>query len=330
MNIETLKPSAAVRAHMDTIAAAVDACEETNAALDRINAEGASKKLVLDAATADRATALTARAKQSEPAKVRAFEPQLKKLSTAVSEAALEIESIDIARAALEAELAEREAQVDQLKREGLAGIALAQYAQHITSDLDERIQASIAQHVMPLVLAAAALVEATNAADLARWLNDLNVPKFGMPGTPIASGLMSELQGRQIKPRTAWRDTPELVEVNRAAGEVRQAIARLDRYVTRKGRLAAAAPTEVYYRRSWSTTGGAADRAEDEARHAQKLAAASAGAPQQASDVRGARSSAAWETGQPPARGAQQRRAPIDGNMGARVLDDPELAQFR
>ena len=317
MKIEELKPSPKIQTQLDEITAAPGAAAETSDALDRIAAERAFAQQDADALTTQRAALLAERAKQTDAAKIRAYEPQLKKISEAAIAASLNLESANIAYEALEAEHAVHESAIEELKQRGVAGQASAAYAQDVANALGRRVHEVINTHLMPLVLEAAALREGTNSAAIGTWLNELVLPKCGSPGHLFAGGTVCDANSGHRPLSQVWRESRELVALSDAASQVRKAVASVSSYIPRKQRMT---KVEPYVRRSYTTSGVTGEKAASA--RAQLEATAT---PKVAQNPLSARATHQGSSEPPP-----RDRVPTEGNMGRHVLDDPDFAEFR
>ncbi len=199
MKIEDLKPSAEVLSRVDEITTALAACDVNNAALDRIAAEEKTAKEQRDAAVAERADVLAERALETASAKVREFDSKLGKLAKNIAEAEAMVESTAIARTQLEARLSEAEARIQQLRDDGKARQASMMYAGDVARDLYLRIEATVAEHLLPLCLEAAALQAATQSPGLSNWLGDLRIPKLGSVHGALLTGSEAHFGGERV-----------------------------------------------------------------------------------------------------------------------------------
>jgi hypothetical protein len=317
VKIEQLKPSAEVLSLMAEITTSVDAGEAHNAAINRIVADEKTAQEQHDAMAAERASILAKRALQTDPTEVRSFGSELEKLAKSMAEAKLHLESIQIARAQLERELEEIEARIRNLREDGTARRTSLIYAGDVASDLYSRIEAAVAEHVLPLVLEAAALHAAMLSPEIAGWLNDLRVPLLGMGEQSLLTGSVANFTGERLMISDAWRDNPELVAEHEFASQVRTTTARLGQYVMRKQRMAVVEP---YVRRGWTTGGDVGER----------TAAAAAARAQQEPSAPARREVVDPNASTKESAAARRFRVAAEGDLAANVLNDPDLQQFR
>jgi hypothetical protein len=318
MKLDYLTPSREVQASVDEANAALAACQETSDALDRITAETAIAQGELEAAVALRAALLAERAKQTDPAKIRAFEPRLKELSAAMAEANLNVESAAVAAEALEAELSQREGVIEAMQQAGVPAQVQAAYAGAVAADLGRRVSEALEKHLVPLMLEADALRDGTMSRAIGDWLNDLVLPRIGATSALYAQGYINFDGSPHSRLSQLRTERPELMTLATRSGEVRNAVDLVSRYVPRKKRMATVAP---YQRRGYTTLGKAGEARFDEAAAAAEAAAVRAQARQRQS-LGSATHQGSDVPPQADARGS--------GQPGFQALDDPDLAQFR
>jgi len=313
MNTEQLKPSASVAAGIAEIQAAIDACESRNAALDRILEAEKSAQAARDAAVDARASLLAERAMQTDPEKVRAYQARLDELTQVSTSAALDVESVEVARARVEHELEDAEAVVREMRDARKHRQAQGAYAKDLSAEWAQRLEAAVTQHLLPLWLEAVALHEALPNHDMGEWLNASRVHLLGASTSALLDRSEGNFAGERVVLSEAWTAVPELVAKHEYVKRIRDRAQLLEAYVPRK--LRAAQPPYV-------PRGRTVGRLLGDSRAADAAAAEGDRRPtiEEALAMPGSR-----QTG-----GASHHREAREMNMAGRALADPDFEQFR
>lgn len=313
MNTEQLKPGPSVVAGLAEIHAALDACESRNAALDRILEAEKFAKAARDAAVDARASLLAERAMQTDPEKVRAYQPRLDELTLASTSAAFDVESAAIARARVEQELEDAETVVREMREAGKHRHAQLAYAKDLGAEWAQRLEAAVTQHLLPLWLEGVAMHAALPSHDMGTWLNESRVHMFGAATSALIDRSEANLAGERMVLGEAWTTMPELVAKQQYVKQIRDRAQLLEAYVPRK--LRAAQPPYV-------PRGRTVGRLLGDSR--------AAGTATAESDRRPTIEEALAMPGSRQTGGASHHREAREMNMAGRALADPDFEQFR
>lgn len=245
------------------IQAALDKCDHLSASLDRLDEEAAAAQAAVDGATQKRAQLLADRAMCTESAEVKAFNAPLKKVAEAASEAALELEAVQVARQTLEERLLAAEEELRSLSSFNVQ-MMLGQYAEAARDLVDEELTAA-ARSLLPILREVAALQAATEDGALARVLNETALYTTRSIH-PVLTGNAAQFDAQE-NPRQAWHADTELQALHQAASAGRLLAAKVRGYVPRKSRKVLAKPYQLrgYSKDGELTRAAMATRAEPE-----------------------------------------------------------------
>lgn len=309
-------PPAHIQPDLHEARALLKSCVDISAALDKLDADLEAARAAQAEAQGRRADLLAARALEVDPSKVKAYAAKLDKAATEALKAAGEFEAVEIAQKALQAHLQDAEEELRSFvdfRGAQLTAAHASQVAEQLMGELAEAIRG-----LLPVLVKAAALQDATHSQQLAFMLAELHIPSGGPTGAPLLTGSLADLPGERVMVRSAWKEMAELVELHHVAGETKRTMQQVRDYVPRARRMKAAAP---YVRRGYTMDG----ERTTEARASKAPAPAAATAHQAATAAQATTDRHRDPLREKPTRtGSSLRPAEIvDGNVAAGMLNN-------